>query len=135
MNLSAATDKIRNLACNAENLEQKSSLAVSCVWSDLVFWEGTKGLANWGDHPHIQVGRQRECTNYRGIPLLQQLLSLSGKVYAKCLEKKFREKLNQNWWVCSAVFVPGEVADTGWFGGGDTISICNEPNASKDHTA
>ena len=27
------------------------------------------------------------------------------------------------------------VADTGWFGGGDAISICNEPNASQDHIA
>jgi len=27
------------------------------------------------------------------------------------------------------------VADTGYFGGGDAISICNEPNASQDHFA
>jgi len=25
------------------------------------------------------------------------------------------------------------VADTGWFGGGDAMSICNEPNASQHH--
>jgi len=27
------------------------------------------------------------------------------------------------------------VADTGKFGRGDAISICNEPNASQDHIA
>jgi len=27
------------------------------------------------------------------------------------------------------------IADTGYFGGGVAISICNEPNSSQDHTA
>ena len=30
---------------------------------------------------------KKKCTNYRGI----SLLSLPGKVYAKCLEKRYRE--------------------------------------------
>jgi len=31
--------------------------------------------------------------------------------------------------------IEGAVADTGWFGGEDAMSICNELNASQDHNA
>ena len=37
--------------------------------------------------PIHKKGDKRKCTNYRGIPLI----SVSGKVYAKCLEKKCRK--------------------------------------------
>ena len=37
--------------------------------------------------PIHKKGYKRKCTNYRGI----SLISVPGKVYAKCLEKKFRE--------------------------------------------
>ena len=37
--------------------------------------------------PIFKKGDRKQCTNYRGI----SLLSLPGKVYAKCLEKKCRE--------------------------------------------
>ena len=43
--------------------------------------------------PIFKKGDRKQCTNYRGI----SLLSLPGKVYAKCLERKCREKWNQNW--------------------------------------
>ena len=37
--------------------------------------------------PILMKGDRKQCTNYRGI----SLLSLPGKVYAKCLERKCRE--------------------------------------------
>ena len=37
--------------------------------------------------PIHKKGDKRKCTNYRGI----SLISVPGKVYAKCLEKKCRE--------------------------------------------
>ena len=37
--------------------------------------------------PIFKKGDHKQCTNYRGI----SLLSLPGKVYAKCLERKCRE--------------------------------------------
>ena len=37
--------------------------------------------------PIFKKGDRKQCTNYRGI----SLLSLPGKVYAKCLERKCRE--------------------------------------------
>ena len=37
--------------------------------------------------PITKKGDRKQCTNYRGI----SLLSLPGKVYAKCLERKCRE--------------------------------------------
>ena len=37
--------------------------------------------------PIYKKGNRKECTNYQGI----LLFSLSGKVYAKCFERKCRE--------------------------------------------
>ena len=37
--------------------------------------------------PIFKKGERKQCTNYKGI----SLLSLPGKVYAKCLERKCRE--------------------------------------------
>jgi len=45
-------------ARNAQSLESRSFLADSRIASNMVFWERTERLANWGDHPHTQEGRQ-----------------------------------------------------------------------------
>ena len=54
-----------------------------------VAWKLRKTSKNWktGVIPIYKKDEGKECTNYRGI----SLRSLSGKVYAKCLEKKCRE--------------------------------------------
>ena len=41
----------------------------------------------WSSRDFEKITLQLQCTNYRGI----SLLSLPGKVYAKCLERKCRE--------------------------------------------
>ena len=55
-----------------------------------VAWKFGKTLRNWQTGviiPIFKNGDRKQCTNYRGI----SLLSLPGKVYAKCLERKCRE--------------------------------------------
>ena len=55
-----------------------------------VAWRYGKAPRDWQSGVVIPVhkkGDKKECTNYRGI----SLLSLPGKVYAKCLEKRSRE--------------------------------------------
>ena len=55
-----------------------------------VAWKTGKVTKQWQISVLIPIhkkGDTRKCTNYRGI----SLLSLSGKVYAKCLEKRCRE--------------------------------------------
>jgi len=51
-------DEIRPEMLSLES--RRSSLADSCVSSGLVFWNSTEILANWGDHPHTQKGRQEQ---------------------------------------------------------------------------
>ena len=55
-----------------------------------VAWKFGKTTKNWQTGviiPIFKKGFCKQCTNYRGI----SLLSLPGKVYAKCLERKRRE--------------------------------------------
>ena len=55
-----------------------------------VAWKFGKTTRHWQTGviiPIFKKGDRKQCTNYRGI----SLLSLPGKVYAKCLEKKCRE--------------------------------------------
>ena len=56
----------------------------------LVAWKLDKTPRDWQTGviiPIFKKGDRKQCTNYRGI----SLLSLPGKVYAKCLERKCRE--------------------------------------------
>jgi len=50
----------------------------------LVLWKCSEILANCGDHPHTQKGRQENAA----------LLGNSEKVYTRCLEKKMPQN---NW--------------------------------------
>ena len=55
-----------------------------------VAWKLGKTPREWQTNviiPIFKKGDRKQCTNYRGI----SLLSLPGKVYAKCLERKCRE--------------------------------------------
>ena len=55
-----------------------------------VAWKFGKTPRDWQTGviiPIFKKGDRKQCTNYRGI----SLLSLPGKVYAKCLERKCRE--------------------------------------------
>ena len=55
-----------------------------------VAWKFGKPPRDWQTGviiPIFKKGDRKQCTNYRGI----SLLSLPGKVYAKCLERKCRE--------------------------------------------
>ena len=55
-----------------------------------VVWKLGKTPRDWQTGviiPIFKKGDRKQCTNYRGI----SLLSLPGKVYAKCLERKCRE--------------------------------------------
>ena len=55
-----------------------------------VAWKLDKTPRDWQTGviiPIFKKGDRKQCTNYRGI----SLLSLPGKVYAKCLERKCRE--------------------------------------------
>ena len=55
-----------------------------------VAWRFGKTPRDWQPGviiPIFKKGDRKQCTNYRGI----SLLSLPGKVFAKCLERKFRE--------------------------------------------
>ena len=55
-----------------------------------VVWKFGKTPRDWQTGviiPIFKKGDRKQCTNYRGI----SLLSLPGKVYAKCLERKCRE--------------------------------------------
>ena len=54
-----------------------------------VAWKFGKTPKDWQTgviFPMFKKGNRKQCTNYRGI----SLLSLPGKVYAKCLERKCR---------------------------------------------
>ena len=55
-----------------------------------VAWNFGKTFRDWQTGviiPIFKKGDRKQCTNHRGI----SLLSLPGKVYAKCLERKCRE--------------------------------------------
>ena len=55
-----------------------------------IAWKIGKSPKEWQTGmiiPILKKGDRKECTNYRGI----SLLSLPGKVYAKCLERRCRE--------------------------------------------
>ena len=53
--------------------------------------------------PIHKKGDKRKCTNYRGI----SLISVPGKVYAKCLEKKCREIVEPKLTDAQCAFYPG----------------------------
>ena len=57
-----------------------------------VTWKLGKTPKDWQTGviiPIFKIGDRKQCTNYRGI----SLLSLPGKVNAKCLERKRRERV------------------------------------------
>ena len=51
----------------------------------------------------FKKGDRKQCTNYKGI----SLLSLPGKVYAKCLERKCRKIVESKLEDCQCGFRPG----------------------------
>ena len=53
--------------------------------------------------PIYKKGNRKECTNYQGI----SLLSLPGKVYAKCIEKKCQETVESKLDDGQCGFCPG----------------------------
>ena len=53
--------------------------------------------------PIHKKGDKRKCNNYRGI----SLISVPGKVYAKCLEKKCREIVDPKLTDAQCGFCPG----------------------------
>jgi len=80
-----------------------------CVSSVIVFWEGTEGSANRGDHLHIhKKGDRRECTCYRGIALL----SLLEKCMPKVLKEDVERYLNLSWRIPCSGFVLTVVLQT-----------------------
>ena len=93
---------VKARGCDEIFEHRRNTLAYSCVLSGLAIWEDTKHC-NTRDitfvHPEV---RREECTNYRG----NSLLSLPGKVYAKCREKRFPEITEHKLKISSAVFVP-----------------------------
>ena len=82
----AGEDEIRPEMLKAMNGEGILWLTRVCQ----VAWKLGKTPEDWQTGviiPIFKKGDRKECTNYRGI----SLLSLPGKVYAKCLERKCRE--------------------------------------------
>ena len=68
-----------------------------------VAWKFGKSCRDWQTGviiPIFKKGDRKQCTNCRGI----SLLSLSGKVYAKCLERKCREIVEQKLKDCQCSF-------------------------------
>jgi len=83
---SAGEDEIRPEMLKALNSERILWLTRVCQ----VAWKFGKTPKEWQTGviiPIFKKGDRKQCTNYRGI----SLLSLRGKVYAKCLERKCRE--------------------------------------------
>ena len=80
----------------------KALIGEGILWLTQVYqvaWKLGKTPRDWQTGviiPKFKKGDRKPCTNYREI----SLLSLPGKVYAKCLERKC-----QNWKMVSAVFV------------------------------
>ena len=71
-----------------------------------VAWKFGKTPRDWQTGviiPIFNKGDRKQCTNYRGI----SLLSLPGKVYAKCLERKFREIVESKFEYGQCGFHPG----------------------------
>jgi len=82
----AGEDEIRTemlKALNSEGILWLTRVCLSCV----KVWLNTK---KWQTGVIISIfkkGDRKQCSNHRGI----SLLSLLGKVYAKCIERKCRE--------------------------------------------
>ena len=85
-----------------ETLNRDSSVAGVCVSGGLVFWKGTRRLVNWGDHPQTQKWRQE----WMQQPP-EQFLVVTGKVNAKCLEKRCRKIIKPNLDHAQRGFRPG----------------------------
>ena len=71
-----------------------------------VAWKTGKTPKEWQTGviiPIFKKGDRKQCTNYRGI----SLLSLPGKVYAKCLERKCRQIVEPILEDCQCGFRPG----------------------------
>ena len=82
----AGEDEIRSEMLKALNAEGILWLTRVCQ----VAWKLGKTPKDWQTGmiiPIFKKGDRKQCTNYRGI----SLLSLPGKVYAKCLERKCRQ--------------------------------------------
>ena len=73
--------------------------------------------------PIFKKGDRKQCTNYRGI----SLLSLPGKVYAKCLARKCREIVESKLEDGQYSFRPGcsttdQILEKSWEYGKDLIA-------------
>ena len=82
----AGEDEIRPEMLKALNREGVLWLTRVCQ----VAWTLGKAPKDWQTGviiPIFKKGNRKDCTNYRGI----SLLSLPGKVYAKCLGRRCRE--------------------------------------------
>ena len=99
---SAGEDEIQPEMLKALNVEGVRWLTRLCQ----VTWKLGKTQKDWQAGviiPIYKKGDCKECTNYRGI----SLLSLPGKMYAKCLEKKCREIVESKLEDCQCGFCPG----------------------------
>ena len=71
-----------------------------------VAWKTGEVSKQWETSMLIPIhkkGDKKKCSNYRGI----SLLSLPGKVYAKCLEKRCREIVEPQLQDAQCGFCPG----------------------------
>ena len=76
-----------------------------------VAWKTSEVSKQWQTSVLISIhkkGDKKKCTNFRGI----SLLSLPGKVNAKCLEKKCREIVEPQLWDAQCGFRPGGSMDS-----------------------
>ena len=99
-----------------------------------VAWKLGKTPRDWQTGviiPIFKKGDRKQCTNYRGI----SLLSLPGKVYAKCLERKCREIVESKLEDGQCGFRPGrsttdqiftlkQIFEKSWEYGKDLCMLC-----------
>ena len=85
-----------------------------------VAWKRGKTPKDWQVGviiPTYKKGDRKECTNYQRL----SLLSLPGKVYAKCLKKKCREIVESKWEdknpgrsTTDQIFTPRQIFENFW---------------------
>ena len=110
----AGEDEIRPKMLKALTVEGILWLTRVCQ----VAWKLGKTPRDWQTSVIIPIFKERDrqqCTNYRGI----SLLSLPGKVYAKCLEKICREIVESK---LEDIFTLKQILEKSWEYGKDLIA-------------